>query len=75
MQAFSSCSVWVLLSCYSAEASHCSVLPCFPETLSALASVVAANGLSCSMACGVLPDQGLNLCPLTLADRFLTTGP
>ena len=22
------------------------------------------SGLSCSMACGIIPDQGLNLCPL-----------
>ena len=26
--------------------------------------VVAAHGLSCSVACGIFPDQGLNLCPL-----------
>ena len=58
MQAFSSCSLWGLLSSCSAEASHCSGFPCFPGTLGALASVVAANGLSCSMACGVLPGQG-----------------
>ena len=27
-------------------------------------SVVVANGPSCSAACGILPDQGLNPCPL-----------
>ena len=27
-------------------------------------SVVVAHGPSCSMACGIFPDQGLNLCPL-----------
>ena len=27
-------------------------------------SVVVAHGLSCSAACGILPDQGLNPCPL-----------
>ena len=27
-------------------------------------SVVVAHGLSCSAACGILPDQGSNLCPL-----------
>ena len=27
-------------------------------------SVVMAHSLSCSMACGMFPDQGLNLCPL-----------
>ena len=27
-------------------------------------SVVVAHGPSCSAACGILPDQGSNLCPL-----------
>ena len=27
-------------------------------------SVAAARGLSCSAACGIFPDQGLNPCPL-----------
>ena len=27
-------------------------------------SVVVAHGLSCSAACGIFPDQGLNRCPL-----------
>ena len=27
-------------------------------------SVVVAHRLSCSMACGIFPDQGLNPCPL-----------
>ena len=27
-------------------------------------SVVVAHGLSCSTACGIFPDQGLNRCPL-----------
>ena len=26
--------------------------------------VVQARGPSCSVACGIFPDQGLNLCPL-----------
>ena len=25
--------------------------------------VVVARGLSCPVACGIFPDQGLNLCP------------
>ena len=29
----------------------------------ACASVVVAQGLSCSKTCGVFPDQGSNLCP------------
>ena len=27
------------------------------------------------MECGILLNQGSNLCPLHVADRFLTTGP
>ena len=27
-------------------------------------SVVVAHGLSCSVACGIFPDRGSNLCPL-----------
>ena len=27
-------------------------------------SVIVAHGPSCSAACGILPDQGLNPCPL-----------
>ena len=29
------------------------------------ASVVVAHGLSCSAACGIFPDQGLNLCSIS----------
>ena len=38
-------------------------------------SAVGAHGLSCSMACGIFPEQGSNQCPLALQDGFLTTGP
>ena len=51
-------------------------------------SVVVAHGPSCSTACGILPDQGSNPCPLhskqtlnhcatreALAGGFLTTVP
>ena len=38
-------------------------------------SVIVAHGPSCSAACGILPDQGLNLCPPALAGRFSTTAP
>ena len=34
------------------------------HTLQSAGSVVVAHGLSCSMACRILPDQDLNLCPL-----------
>ena len=33
--------------------------------LQSTGSVVVANGLSCSEACGIFPDQGSNLCPCT----------
>ena len=36
-------------------------------------SVVVAHGLSCSMACGIFPDQGLNPCLPT--GGFFTTEP
>ena len=26
--------------------------------------VIVAHGISCSVACGIFPDQGLNPCPL-----------
>ena len=32
--------------------------------LQSAGSVVVAHGLSCSVACGILPDQGSNPCPL-----------
>ena len=32
--------------------------------LQSTGSVVVAHGFSCSAACGILPDQGLNPCPL-----------
>ena len=38
-------------------------------------SVVVAHGPSCSVACGIFPDQGSNQCPLALAGRFSTTAP
>ena len=39
------------------------------------ASVVVAHGLSCSVACGIFPDQGSNPRALALAGRFLTAAP
>ena len=36
-------------------------------------SVVVAHGLSCSVACGIFPDQGSNPCALALAGGFFTT--
>ena len=80
----SSCSERRLPSRCSAQASHCrgssccgaqaiglvgSVVatPSFQSTV----SVVVAHGLSCSAACGVFPDQGLNPCLLRCQEDSL----
>ena len=34
------------------------------QQLRHVSSVIVVHGLSCSMACGIFPDQGLNQCPL-----------
>ena len=39
------------------------------------ASAVVAHGLSCSVACGIFPDQRSNPCPLHWPGGFSTTGP
>ena len=38
-------------------------------------SVLVVHGLSCSVACGIFLDQGLNLSLLHLAGSFFTTEP
>ena len=44
--------------------------------LQSTGSVIVAHGLSCSLACGILLDQGSNSCLLhRLAGRFFTTEP
>ena len=51
--------------CCGVQASHCGGFSCCgAQALGMQASVVVARGLSCSAACGIFPDQGLNLCPL-----------
>ena len=40
----------------------------------AWASVVVAHGLSCTLACGIFPDQGQIQSP-ALVGRFLSTMP
>ena len=35
-------------------------------------AVVVVHGLSCSVACGIFPDQGSNPYPPALAGRFLS---
>ena len=65
---FSSCGVWAShcggFSCCRAWAlEHTGYRSC-SSGLSSPGSVVVAHGLSCSMACGIFPDQGSNSCLL-----------
>ena len=50
LKGFSSCSTW-----------HSIVVA---PRLQSTGSIAVARGLSCSAACGIFPDQGLNLCLL-----------
>ena len=51
--------------CCSAQGSHCGGFSSFgAQALGAWASAAETLGLCCSVACGVFPDQELNLCPL-----------
>ena len=68
-RAFSSCSKWrplfiavrrPLIIVASLVAEH----RLQTRRLSNSGSVIVAHGLSCSAACGILPDQGSNPCPL-----------
>ena len=66
--ASSSCgeqSVERLLSSCSVQVPHCSAFSCCrARALGMCTSVVEALRLSPSVACGIFPDQELNLCPL-----------
>ena len=47
---------------WGAQASHCAGFSCWgAQALGAGATVIVVQGLSCSVACGIFPDQGLNL--------------
>ena len=60
------CCARAFSSC-GAQACHCSDFP------SSLEQLLGHQGL---VACGIFPEQGLNLCPLhELASQFSTTGP
>ena len=65
MQAFFSCEEQEVLSSCSAQASYCGCFSCCREgaPIQAL-SVVVVQGLSCSVACEIFLEQGLNQCPL-----------
>ena len=59
---------WVFFAAYGRalvvenRATFC----CGAQALGVWSSVVVANGLSCSIACGIFPTQGSNLCLLCL---------
>ena len=66
-----------LLSSYVVHMSHCSGFSCcrawavgrvgsvaVAPRLCSTASIVVAFGLGCSVACGLVPDQRSNPCPL-----------
>ena len=87
-QSFSNCSKPGVLSSSGAWASYCGGLSCFKElALGPMCSAVVAQGLhrsgsvvvvprfSCPVACGILSDQGSNLCPLRwlASSQSLTT--
>ena len=47
---------------------------CGAQALGVWVSIVVVHGLSCPVACGVLPGQGLNPCPLHWQAGFLISG-
>ena len=74
---FSSCGEWGLLSIFCSWTYHCGGFPCcgaWPLECVSFSScgswvlehrlVVVMLALICSMACGILPDQGSNPCIL-----------
>ena len=76
-QAFSSCVEWGLPFIVVHRLPHCGGFSCcgawalgtrasvvVSHRLQSTGSVVVAHGPSRSAACGILPDQGSNLCPL-----------
>ena len=77
------CAQWGLVvvnrgySSIRAQASHCSSFSCsWAQALGVCAALVAAHGLSCTMASGILvPWSGVKPTSPALAGRLLTTGP
>ena len=65
MRAFATCSKLELLSSYAVRASHCSGFSsCRAQALGTRALAVVAQGLNCSRAHRILPEQGSNSYPL-----------
>ena len=65
VRAFSICCQWGLLSTCDAWASHCRAWALGARRLSS-----CPHGLSCSVACWILPVQGSNQCPLHCKVNF-----
>ena len=63
----SSCSAWA--------SHHGGFSCCGAQALGTRASVIVAHGLSCSDACGMLPEPGIKPAFPSLAGRFLSTVP
>ena len=64
VQAFPARGEWGLLSGCGVRASHCHGLSwCRAPSLGHAGSVIVAECLSCSLACGILLDRGSNPCP------------
>ena len=57
------------------QACHCSDFSCGAQALECTVSVVVVYGLSCSVACGIFLEKGLNPCSHALAGGFLTMRP
>ena len=64
-------SLWWLLLLWSTGSRACGLQQLWrmgsvvvARGLQSTGSVFVAHRLSCSAACGIFPDQGLNLCPL-----------
>ena len=58
-----------------AQASHCGGFSCCRARVLSAGSVLVAQGLSCSMACVIFPDPGIESVSPALAGRFLCTVP
>ena len=58
-----SCCARAFSSC-GAQASHCCGFSCCRAQALNSGSIVVAPSLGFSEACGIFPDQELNLCPL-----------
>ena len=67
---FSSCGAWAQLLQHTGSSVHrpqqlwCTGSVVVARGPQSTDSVVVAHGLSCSVACGIFPDQGSNPCPL-----------